>query len=92
MAHLAAPSGLFVAAEGQRRIEDIEAVDPDGYDTEGAQGAALAAGVGMGLYATPADAFVGIEPLFTVEPDDRSRSAYAHLNERWQAALRRALQ
>ena len=62
------------------------------YDTEGAQAAALAAGVGMGLYAPPADAFVGIEPLFTVEPDDRSRSAYAHLNERWQAALRRALQ
>jgi len=30
MSHLPSPARLLVAAEGQRRIEDVIAVDPDG--------------------------------------------------------------
>ena len=30
MAHFAAPAGLLVAAEGQRRVENVVAVDPHG--------------------------------------------------------------
>jgi xylulokinase len=85
-------SNMFLSPVFREALAGLTGTAIDLYDTEGAQGAALAAGVGLGLYATPADAFVGIEPLFTVEPDDRNRSAYAHLNERWQAALSRALQ
>src|SRR5258708_789387 len=29
MSHFAAPPGLLVASEGQRRVEDVVAVDPD---------------------------------------------------------------
>jgi xylulokinase len=85
-------SNMFLSPVFREALAGLTGTAIDLYDTEGAQGAALAAGVGLGLYATPADAFGGIEPLFTVEPDDRNRSAYAHLNERWQAALSRALQ
>src|SRR5580700_7023876 len=34
VAHLAAPAGLLVAAERQRRVEDVVAVDPDGAGPE----------------------------------------------------------
>src|SRR6185437_8383150 len=34
VAHLAAPAGLLVAAERQRGVEDVVAVDPDGPGTE----------------------------------------------------------
>ena len=34
VAHLAAPAGLLVAAEGQRCVEEVVAVDPHGYGAQ----------------------------------------------------------
>ena len=48
VAHLAAPSGLFVSAEGQRRVEDVVAVDPH---RAGAQ--QLGSAVGLADVARP---------------------------------------
>jgi len=50
------------------------------YNTDGAQGAARAAGVGAGLYAVE-DAFKGMESLATIEPD--STSNYKEIYAEW---------
>ena len=48
------------------------------YDTDGAAGAAKGAGIGAGIYKTPAEAFATLERLAVVLPDhqDEYRAAY----------------
>ncbi len=57
------------------------------YKTDGSQGAARGAGIGMGLYKAPEDAFVGLEPVRTVEPNKQLKKAYQAAYETWEAVL-----
>ena len=57
------------------------------YNTDAAQGAARGAGVGAGLYATPAAAFGGLEKILTVTPESALQEQYHAAYTRWQAAL-----
>ena len=53
------------------------------YGTDGAQGAARAAGLGAGLYHDAAEALEGQHQLRTVEPDPGALPAYREAYERW---------
>ena len=57
------------------------------YNTDGSQGAARGAGLGTGLYKGPEDAFVGLEPVRTVEPNKQLKKAYQSAYESWEAVL-----
>lgn len=59
--------------------------------TDGAAGAARGAGLGAGIYAKPADAFVGLEVIETIEPDAALVEPCREAANRWEAALTRAL-
>jgi xylulokinase len=56
------------------------------FETDGADGAARGAGVGVGHFASPAEAFSGLERLAVVEPApglaDRYQAAYRRWSER----------
>lgn len=52
------------------------------YNTDGAQGAARAAGIGAGCYKEE-DAFKGMECLATVEPDAKLQKEYAEIYQQW---------
>lgn len=52
------------------------------YNTDGAQGAARAAGVGAGCYNLQ-DAFRGMECLATIEPDAKLQPLYAEAYDSW---------
>jgi xylulokinase len=58
------------------------------YNTDGAQGAARAAGYGAGLYATPEACFLGMEKVQSLEPDPGRRSEYGELYHKWKEGLR----
>ena len=62
------------------------------YNTDGAQGAARAAGVGAGIYHNFDEAFVGLEPVRTVEPDPGLAPRYADAYDRWKSVLRHMMQ
>ena len=53
------------------------------YNTDGSQGAARAAGVGAGIYKNFADAFIGLKPVKTIEPDEELTPAYKQAYEKW---------
>ncbi len=57
------------------------------YNTDGSQGAARGAGIGAGIYKGPDDAFVGLEPVKTIEPNGELAPAYRQAYETWKSAL-----
>jgi xylulokinase len=56
------------------------------YDTDGAQGAARAAGIGAGIYNFKS-AFDGLARLSTVEPQPHLQDQYKEVYQRWEAHL-----
>ena len=58
------------------------------YNTDGSLGAARGAGIGAGIYKEMQDAFVGLEPIKTIEPNDKLAPAYAEAYEKWEGVLK----
>ncbi len=61
------------------------------YNTDGSQGAARGAGIGAGIYGGPEEAFVGLEPVRTIEPNEKLASAYRGAYEKWEDVLKQQL-
>jgi len=61
------------------------------YNTDGSQGAARGAGIGARIYKGPEDAFVGLEPVKTIEPNEKLAQAYQNAYERWENVLKHEL-
>ena len=61
------------------------------YNTDGSQGAARGAGIGAGVYKSPDEAFVGLEPVKTVEPNKKLTSAYQQAYADWEGVLKQQL-
>lgn len=62
------------------------------YNTDGAQGAARGAGVGIGLYSEFNEAFEGLKIIDTLEPDTGKSSQYLEAYELWLDKLEYELQ
>jgi xylulokinase len=61
------------------------------YNTDGSQGAARGAGVGIGYYQKPEDAFISLKSLRRYEPDELKSAKYAGAFERWKHQLNQQL-
>jgi xylulokinase len=59
------------------------------YNTDGSQGAARGAGIGAGIYKDNEQAFVGLRPVKTVEPNDKLTSQYDEAYAKWKSVLER---
>jgi xylulokinase len=57
------------------------------YNTDGAQGAARAAGLGAGVFTSEAESFHGMSVVHTYQPDPAKADAYRQLFEAWKAGL-----
>ncbi|MFT3680133.1 MAG: FGGY family carbohydrate kinase [Ferruginibacter sp.] len=57
------------------------------YNTDGSVGAALGAGIGLGLYEKPKDAFEKLELLETIHPNSEKVAAYNKAYESWKQLL-----
>ena len=58
------------------------------YDTDGSRGAALASGLGAGIYKSFGEAFQHLKKLETVYPDDSKRNAYRDAYHVWNDQLK----
>ncbi len=61
------------------------------YNTDGSQGAARGAGIGAGIYKGPEGAFIGLQPVMTIEPNENLTSAYQQVYKTWEDVLRHEL-
>ena len=57
------------------------------YDTDGAQGAARAAGVGAGVFQDFAESFKGMEIIRHIEPRSRLQNQYKEIYQIWKDHL-----
>lgn len=57
------------------------------YDTDGATGAARAAGVGAGVYKSFEEAFTGMKRIRTVAPEKEKTDQYKQAYEKWNSEL-----
>jgi xylulokinase len=61
------------------------------YNTDGSQGAARGAGIGAGIYKSPEEAFLGLEPVRTVAPNKQLKKPYQAAYETWENVLKSQL-
>jgi xylulokinase len=57
------------------------------YDTDGAKGAALGAGIGAGIYKSPVEAFKGLHIIETREPEPEMSEKYLQSYNHWKQIL-----
>lgn len=57
------------------------------YNTDGAAGAARAAGVGVGVYKNNEESYQGMELIKSIEPDNKISSLYQSLYQDWKNNL-----
>ncbi|CAG5012612.1 Xylulose kinase [Dyadobacter sp. CECT 9275] len=83
----AGEANMFLSPVFRETFANVSGASVELYNTDGAQGAARAAGFGLGYYKTREEAFVGLSAVKTIEPDtqliDATRNAYAD----WKAAM-----
>lgn len=60
------------------------------YKTDGSTGAALGAGIGVGFFSRPNEAFAGMKSLQTIEPD-RNAARYDDIYKQWLDKLNQYL-
>jgi xylulokinase len=61
------------------------------YDTDGAKGAALGAGVGAGIFGSFEEAFKTLRILKTEEPTPKSLGEYSNAYTQWEAILNKQI-
>jgi xylulokinase len=61
------------------------------YDTDGAKGAALGAGVGAGIYGSSEEAFKTLKILKTEEPNSKALAEYSNAYANWETILNKQL-
>jgi xylulokinase len=57
------------------------------YDTDGATGAARAAGIGAGIYKSFDESFQGMKKVKTIEPDKEKVKEYSEIYNKWHEGL-----
>jgi len=62
------------------------------YNTDGSQGAARGAGIGVGIYHSADEALVGLKPLRTIHPNDKLTDAYLEAYNNWKNILKNKLE
>jgi xylulokinase len=61
------------------------------YNTDGAQGAARAAGVGAGIFANFSESFVGMEKIKVYEPEKIKMEYYKQAYMKWKNGLHKKM-
>jgi xylulokinase len=87
----AGKANMFLSKVFAESIVNAAGVPVELYNTDGAKGAALGAGIGLGQYSNPKDAFINMEKLAVIEPDLSKKQQYDDAYENWKLQLNKIL-
>jgi xylulokinase len=80
-------ANMFLSPVFRETLASISGATIELYDTDGSQGAALASGIGAGIYKSFPDAFKHLKKLQTVHPDTSQTPACKEAYENWRRQL-----
>jgi xylulokinase len=83
----AGKSNMFLSDVFSQTLVNVTGVSVELYDTDGAKGAALGAGIGNNFFNNPKEAFANMEKIGLVEPDASKSGVYEEIYEEWKAYL-----
>ncbi len=84
-------ANMFLSSLFRQSLADLTGASIELYNTDGSQGAARGAGVGVGIYKSPSDAFSGLERILTVYPDAGGTQAISDAYRKWHECLDKQL-
>lgn len=80
-------ANMFLSPLFRKTFVQMNQVNLELYDTDGAQGAARGAGIGAGIFATESEAFHGLEILEIIEPNPALFTQYEDSYQNWNSKL-----
>ncbi|MBN3581823.1 carbohydrate kinase [Algoriphagus aestuarii] len=83
----AGKANMFLSPIFRKTFVHMNKIVLELYDTDGAQGAARGAGIGVGLFSTESEAFEGLELLETIEPNEQFFEPYEEVYLHWKNEL-----
>ena len=84
-------ANMFLSPLFREAFVNTTGVRLERYDTDGAKGAALGAGVGSGLYASFEEAFKGLKKIGSEEPESHLMEQYQRAYQLWKERLNQTL-
>jgi xylulokinase len=85
----AGQANMFLSPTFGKAMSTLTGASIELYNTDGSQGAARGAGVGIGAYGTFDEATVGLTCLQTIEPDTAQKQAHQTAYDRWLTVLKK---
>jgi xylulokinase len=82
---------MFLSPLFRKTFVQMNDVNLELYDTDGAQGAARGAGIGAGVFSSEAEAFQGLSLLETLEPNPTFNQPYQDAYANWETKLNELL-
>lgn len=80
-------ANMFLSDIFSNALVNITNTPVELYDTDGAKGAALGAGFGVGFYNSPKEAMSKLTKLKVIEPNPTQVAEYQVVYERWKGVL-----
>jgi xylulokinase len=80
-------ANMFLSSIFRKSLAGVSNAVIELYDTDGAVGAARAAGMGIGFYADSKEAFASLERIAVIEPQLEKREQYLEAYSRWKSHL-----
>ncbi|SHM03764.1 xylulokinase [Chryseobacterium polytrichastri] len=80
-------ANMFLSSIFRQSLASVSNAVIELYDTDGAVGAARAAGMGIGFYADFKEAFSSLEKIAVIEPEHEKREQYLEAYSRWTRHL-----
>lgn len=77
-------ANMFLSPVFSQTLASVSDVTIELYNTDGAAGAAKGAGIGIGLYSTPQEAFASLEKLAVIEPEKNKKDQYREAYQQWR--------
>ncbi len=80
-------ANMFLSDVFSNALVNVTNTPVELYDTDGAKGAALGAGVGSGIYKSPKEAMSELTKLKIIEPEASQVADYQVVYEQWKSIL-----
>lgn len=80
----AGSANMFLSPIFRKTLASVSGATIELYDTDGAAGAAKAAGMGVGIYASNNEAFASLEKIEVIEPDTINKDQYREAYLNWK--------